>query len=106
MKFHRGCKIFAVRNPCKMSTKFDFLIFVFFPLSPYVIVFYLYILVICNGFGGMKNPKQDFVDIQFIFSKSFRRKLRVFSFVFSPLFSIAKQLLRRGGAAKPFFSLG
>ena len=26
----------------------------------------LYILVICNGFGGMKQPKKDFIDIQFI----------------------------------------
>ena len=34
----------------------------FFPLSPHVIVFDLYILVICIDFGGMKYPKQDFVD--------------------------------------------
>ena len=88
-----------------MSANFDFFIFVFFPLFPYVIVFYLYLLVICNGFGGMKHPKQDFVNIKFIFNTSFCRKLRIFSFVFSPLFSTSKQPLRRGGAVKPFFSL-
>ena len=46
-KFHRGCKV-------KMSTAFDFLsFFYFFLVYPHVIVFELYILVICNGFGGM-----------------------------------------------------
>ena len=49
----------------KMSVSFDFLIFVFFLLSPYVIVFYLYRLVICKGFGGMKHSKQDFIHILF-----------------------------------------
>ena len=59
-------------NPCEIPRKishdpscFDFFIFMFFLLSPYVIVFYLYLLVICNGFSGMKHPKQDFVDIMF-----------------------------------------
>ena len=64
------CKPCQIRKGCEFlqpyePSYFDFFIFVFFPFSPYVIVFYLYLLVICNGFGGMKHPKQDFVDIMF-----------------------------------------
>ena len=47
----------AAKFPTNFPAIFDFLIFVFFSLSPYVIVFYLYLLVICNGLGGMKHCK-------------------------------------------------
>ena len=62
-KISKGLQIFA--TPANFPVIFDFFIFVFFSLSPYVIVFYLYLLVICNEFCGMKHPKQDFVDILF-----------------------------------------
>ena len=59
----------------------------FFPLSPHVIVFDLYILVICIDFGGIKYPKQDFVDsyciIEVIFGKLVREAPFIsFSFSF------------------------
>ena len=35
----------------------------------------MYILVIFNGFGGMKQPREDLVFIQFVFNKIVLEKL-------------------------------
>ena len=59
------------------------IILFFFPNSPYVIVFYLYLLVICNRFGGMKHPKN-----KTLYWVRYPEKLTVEAFGFSLVFSL------------------
>ena len=79
MKFLQGLKNF--RKGCERdftaAAKFSqplrkclqiltFELFVFFPLHPHVIVFFLYILVICNDFLVVYNTPKKTLYIQFL----------------------------------------
>ena len=97
----QGLRIFAgLRNfaaPAKIPATFDFLSY-FFPISPCIIVFDLYILVICIDFGWYLRPFKDFVHkysiIEVGFWEACSRSSR-YSFIFShfPFFFLTSQTL-------------
>ena len=92
------CEIFVIFfNPLPHLTFFWFL-FVFFPISPYVIVFILYTLVICIDLVVYNTPKEHFVSnfwiIEVLGSLLNKLPFSLISLIFFLFFSLAKHPLR------------